>query len=183
MSYFARGRNVNGRVHYDLLTWNSRPGRKSKGCIWSLLGPFPLMLTKVENTLTSHLGRHMCKPNNSPDNVDLQRGSHSSQWWTRQSWLWGFSRGSLCWIRICKAETGHKVDNFYNSPRQTMTILNNETTQEIPNRKKGAGQRRGREENQLRRSRCRAELGLLSSTSALFNTRPFQADRVPSCPY
>lgn len=55
MSYSTLGRNVNGRVHYDLLTWNSRPGRKGKGCMLSYsciesLRTIPLsrMLIKVE---------------------------------------------------------------------------------------------------------------------------------------
>lgn len=42
-----------------------------------------------------------------------------------------------------------------------MTVLNNETAQEIPNRKKGAGQRRNSEGNPLRRAHCKAVSGSL----------------------
>lgn len=125
MSYLTCGRNVNGRVHYDLLTWNSRPGRKNKGRMWSYPSPyrvsqdhFPSLNANGDgNTLTSHPDRHLCKSNYSQENVDLQRGSNSSQRWTRHRVGLGASV-VLCWrwrIRICQAETGHKVDHFYNS--------------------------------------------------------------------
>lgn len=50
MSSFTHGRNVDGGVHYDLLTWNSRPGRKGKGCV-------PSYYPHIESPRTVSLNR------------------------------------------------------------------------------------------------------------------------------
>lgn len=98
------------------------------------------MLIKVE---TPYLPTDT-KSNYCLENVALQSGSHSSTVMRRIKTWFGAPPAVLLKVRvcICKAGTGHKEDNFYNFLWcQTMTILNNKTTQEIPNRKKGAGRR------------------------------------------